>query len=88
MKTETINGIEITIGDKLRWREPETQTVHEGWATPYGHPFAGYCYVLVSQTHPIMSVAELATKLDVEKIGNVLPNDKLSGGEKATDQRS
>lgn len=71
MRTETVNGVELTHADIVAWQEPETNVWHEGFITPYGHPFAGFTYMVVSQTAGLMRLEELKAKANVRKKGEL-----------------
>jgi hypothetical protein len=52
MRIETIHGVKLTIADTVRWQDPETKVVHNGFITARGNPF-GYEYlVVVTDTDP------------------------------------
>jgi len=71
MRIDKVAGIDITIGDIVRWQDPITKKFHEGFVTPMGHPFSGYGYRIISKNHETLTLKDLETKLNVKKVGEL-----------------
>lgn len=69
MRVETVNGAELTIGDIVEWQDLETNVLHSGFLTPFGHPYAGY--MVISETHPWISLNSIAGNPTLKKVGEV-----------------
>lgn len=71
MKVENINGVDLTICDIVEWQEPDTKIIHSGFITPYGHPFEGYDYYIVSKSSGLIKLSDLKYKINIRKIGEI-----------------
>lgn len=71
MRVETVNGAELTIGDIVEWQDLETNVLHSGFLTPLGHPYAGYVCMVISKTHPPISLNDIAGNPTLKKVGEV-----------------
>lgn len=70
-----VGDLSLTIGDIVKWQEPDTLVWHEGFLTPYTHFLLDRIehtyYVISATSKEKITAQDLINKLNVEKIGEL-----------------